>query len=67
MLDGIMFGNFPLYPFLDEIVRAFSSVRPHILDVVIISVVVKQEIFEVVGRGRTNNWMVLCDLHQDLF
>ena len=47
--------------------RAFESVRPHIFDVVIMSVVVKGGVFEVIGHGRTNNWMVLCEFHQDRF
>ena len=47
--------------------RDFESVRPHILDVVIMGVVVKEDVFEVIWSGRTKNWMVLYDFHQEWF
>ena len=50
---------------LDVIVRAKAYVFPHIFDVLIIRVVVKGIIFEFIGRRRTNNWMVLCESHQE--
>ena len=66
-LDGLVFEDFFLSPFVDNIVRALASVSPHIFDVVIMSVVVEGDIFEVIGRGCTKNWIVLCDSHQDWF
>ena len=66
-LDGLMFENLIFPPFLDRIMRALASVRPSIFDVVIMSVVVKGDLLELICRGRTNNLMVLCQLHQDWF
>ena len=40
---------------MDRIVRDFVSVLPHISDVVTMSVVVKWDIFEVIGRGHMKN------------
>ena len=54
-LDGIMFENFILSPFVYRIVRAFASVLPQIFDVFIIIVVFKGYVFEVIGSGRTKN------------
>ena len=62
-LDRLVFENPFLSLFVDSIDRAKASVRPHIFDVVIISVVVKWGVFEVIGRGRTNKCMVLCDFY----
>ena len=45
-------------------VRANSYVRPHILDDVVMHVAVKGDLFEIVGLGRMNNWIVLCESHQ---
>ena len=67
MLDGLMFENFFLYPFLYRFVRAFASVHPHIFDVVIMSVVVKGDVFEVICHGLTENWMVFCESQQKWF
>ena len=66
-LDGIMFENLFLSLFVDRIVREFASIQSRIFDVVIISVLVKADIFEVIGCGRTKNWMVLYESHQDWF
>ena len=48
---------------MDGIDRAFTSVHPRIFDVFIMSVVVKWDVFEFIGRGLTNNWMMLCESH----
>ena len=55
------------YHFVDGIVRAFESFRPHKFDVVVMSLVVKGEVFQFIGRGLTKNYMVFCELHQDQF
>ena len=47
--------------------RAKASVRPHIFDDVVIHEVVKGDVFEFIGLGRRNNWMVLCESHQEWF
>ena len=46
------------------ILSAKASVRPRIFDDVVIHEVVKGDVFEFIGRGRTKNWMVLCESHQ---
>ena len=66
-LEGLMFDNFFLYPFVDRIMRDFAYFRPRMFDVVIMSLVVEWWLFEVILRGRTNNWMVLCESHQYWF
>ena len=66
-LDGLMFENFSLSPFVDKIVSAFESFRPLIFDVDIMSVFVKGGAFEIIGHGRTKNLMGLCESHQDWF
>ena len=57
MFHWIMVDDFLLSPFVDGIVMVFVSFLPQIFDVVIMRVV---GIFEVIGRGRMENWMVLC-------
>ena len=64
-LDRLMFEILFLSPFVDRIFRAFAPVCPCIFDVVIMSALVKEDVFEFIGRGLTKNWMVLCELHQD--
>ena len=65
-LDGLMFYHFFFYPFVVTVgfVRANSYVRPHILDDVVMHVAVIWDLFEFVGLGRMNNWIVLCESHQ---
>ena len=53
-----------LYLFVDGIMRAFVYIRPQVFDMVITSVLVKRDVFEVIGRELMNNWMVLCELHK---
>ena len=48
-------------------VRSKVSVRPHILDLSVMNVVFKGDLFEFIGRRRTKNWMVLSELHQYWF
>ena len=60
----LMFHNLFFSPFVVGFVRAKASVRPHILDVVVMYDVVKGGVFEFIGRRFTKNCMVLCDLHQ---
>ena len=69
MLDGLMFDYLLFSPFSVTVVfvRAYVSVHPHISYVVAMHVSVKGYVFEFIGRRRMNNWMVLCDLQQDLF
>ena len=64
-LDGLMFYHFFFYPFVVtvEFVRANAYVRPHILDDVVMHVVVKGYVFEFIGLGSMNNWIVLCESH----
>ena len=52
-----MFDNLRFYPFVATVicVRAKVSVRPLILDDVVMHVVVKGEIFEFIGIGPTKN------------
>ena len=66
-LDGLVFDNVLLYPFVDGIVRDKAYVLPHIFYVVIIIIVVKGDVFKVISRGHTKNWIVLCESHQDWF
>ena len=56
-------------PFLVTVgfVRSTESVRPRISDDVVIHVLVKGDIFYFIGCGRTENWIVLCESHQDWF
>ena len=61
-LDGLMFKNYILSPIIDGIVTAFAYVRPCIFDVVIMSVVVKWDVFEVIDHGHMKKLMVLCEL-----
>ena len=44
-LDGFISDNLFFSPFVDGIVRSFTSVNPHIFDVVIVSVLVKGDVF----------------------
>ena len=44
-LDGFMFDNLLLSPFLDRVAMSFASVHPHIFDVVILSVTFKGVLF----------------------
>ena len=43
------------------------SVHQRIFDDVVLHEVVKEDVFEFIGLGHTKKWMVLCELHQDLF
>ena len=58
-LDGLMLDNFFFYPFGFIFARAKASIRPHILDLVVMYEVVKDGVFYFMGRIRTKNWMVL--------
>ena len=62
-----MFDNSLFYAFAVTVafLRAKAPVSPHILDVVIMIVVVKGDVFEFIGHRNTKNWMVLCELNQD--
>ena len=64
-----MFDNFFFSPFSVTVgfVRAKEFVRPHIPDDVLTNEVVKGDVFEFVGLGRTKNYIVLCDSYQDKF
>ena len=66
-LDGIMFDKFFFSPFVIRVafVMAKASVHPNMIDNVIMHEVVKGDVFEYIGRRRTNKWMVLCDSYQD--
>ena len=44
-----------LNPFVDGIVRAKASICPHIFDVVLMRLVVKLDIFELIGFRHTKN------------
>ena len=66
-LDGIMFDHFLFYPFVDRIMRDKESVCPCIFYVLVMHVLVKGDVFVFIGRRHTNNWMVLCESHQDWF
>ena len=55
------------YPFAVWFVRDKVPVCPCISDVVVMHEVVKGDIFEFIGRRRTNIWVVLYKLHQDWF
>ena len=59
--------SFFISPFVDGIVRAKASVCSHIFYVIIIREVVKEDVFEFIGRRHTKKWMGLCDSHQDWF
>ena len=67
ILHGLMFNNLFFSPFVDVIVRAKEYVLPHIFDVVVMHVLVKEYVFGFIGRRCTKNWIVLCDSHQDWF
>ena len=68
-LDGLMFDHLSFYQSLVTVicVRPKASFCPHILNDVIIHVVVKGDIFEFIGLGGTDNGILLCELHQNLF
>ena len=66
-LDGIMFEIFFISPFVYGFMMAFAYVRPWLFDVVIMSVVVKGGVFEFIGRGGMENWMLMCESHQYWF
>ena len=68
-LDGIMFDYVRFYPFAVMVgcVRFKLSVRPRILDEVVMNVVVKGGVFEFIGIVRTKNEIVLCESRQDWF
>ena len=61
VLDGLMFDNLFLSPFVDGILRDFYYVHPCIFDLVVMSVLIKGGgVFEVIGRVHTKNWVLLC-------
>ena len=64
MYDHLLFYIFAV---MVGFVRAKASICPCIFDDVVIHEVVKGGVFELIGRGRMKNWMVLCELHQDWF
>ena len=57
-LDGLIFDNEFFYPFTATVgfLRAKVSVRPHILDVVVMHVLVKGDVFLFIDRRLTKNW-----------
>ena len=59
-----MFDNLLFFPFLDGILRDKVSICPCMFDVVVMRALVKWDVFEFIGRRRTKNWMVLCELYQ---
>ena len=67
-LDRLMFDNL-FYPFTVTVrcVRSKVSVWPRIFDDIVMHEVVKGDIFEFAGIGRTKNWIVLCESRQDWF
>ena len=62
-LEGLMFDNSFLSPFVDGIVRSKASVRLRIFDVIVMRVLFKGGVLEFIGRRHTNNSMVLCEFH----
>ena len=60
-LEDIMFDNFLFYPFAVTVifVRSNASIFSHILDYIRMHEVVKWDVFEFIGIGRTQNWIVL--------
>ena len=66
-LDGLFFDHFLFSPFSVIVgsVRAKEYIRPHKFDDVVRHVVVKGDLFELMGCGCTKNCIVLCELHQD--
>ena len=63
MVDGLMFDRMISLPFAVKVrcMRAKASVRPHILDDVVMHVVVKGGVFEFIGHGITSNRILLCE------
>ena len=66
-LNGLMFGNSLFSPFKFGFVSSKASVRQPILDVVVIHLVFKWEVFEFIERRLTKNCIVMCESHQDWF
>ena len=68
-LDMIMFYHVIFPPFLVMVgcVRAKVSIFLHILNEVVMYLLNKGDVFECIGIGRKNNWILLCELHQDWF
>ena len=66
-LDGLMFDTFALLPICGRNCEVKAYVCPRIFDVVIMRVVFKGGVFEFIGRKRTKNLMMLCELQQDWF
>ena len=67
--DGLMFDYLLFSPFAVTIlfVRAKASIHPRMMDDAVMHVVAKGDVFEFKGRGRTKNWILLCDFRQDWF
>ena len=63
-LYRLIFENLFFSPFVDGLMRDFAYVCQYIFDVVIMSLLVKGDVFEVIEHGCTKNWMVLCEYHQ---
>ena len=66
-LEGLMFDNFLFSSFVNGIVRAKVSIFLCIFDAVVMSVLVKGGVFDLIGRRRTKNLVVLCESHNDWF
>ena len=64
-LDGLMFDIFFFSPFAFtvESVRAKASLCPRIFDANVMCVLFKEDIFDFIGLGHTNNWILLCELY----
>ena len=65
-LYELMFDHLLFTPFVVTIgyVKYKESISPCILDDVVMYVVVKGDVFEVIGYGRTKNWIMLCKSRQ---
>ena len=63
MLDRLMFDNlrFPPFAVMVGCVRAKASVRPSILHDVVMNELFNGGVFDFIGLGSTNNWIVLCE------
>ena len=65
-LYELMFDHLLFTPFVVTVgcVKYEEPVIPCILDDVVMYVVVKGDVFEVIGYGRTKNWIMLCKSRQ---
>ena len=68
-LDKLMYNNllFSSLVVIFGFVRDKMSFCPSKFEYVVVHEVVKGDLFEFLGLGCTNNWILLCELHQDWF